>query len=190
MKITLNKLINIRNDLSKLVGAGSSTRSGYDGYYTIIFSATPEINQKKLAEQRLNTINKLEDVHLMIESLAVIKNLISDENEKNGVNRVLGEISKIDQLLSAVYNVFTADMDGCFDYEDFDELMDKTIGDVYRNQMVNVLTKEERDQRKQAKRQLVKKKRDMVETRNGLNHKSLIELPNDLVATLKKFDLV
>ena len=188
MKVTLNKLINLRNDLAKNL-SGNNKYAYEEDFFRAPTNVPVDIAERKLEEFRLKKITEQNDIFEAIDTLSAIKILISDANHANGVDNILAEISKTDQKISSFPH--NTDASSPNDYEDFKVAMSVTSSSPYGNEkLFHYLTKEERESHKNLKKELVKTRRALVEQRNVINHKTLVELPEDVVAVLKKIDLV
>lgn len=185
MKVTLNKLIKIRNRLQAILAHPEVT------YTARTDEDLSEVHKKKSEEFAKEFSSFIEGRFIMMQ----IRDIISGANHENKIDHIISEIAMTEDVLRTIKEVYSTGqkIEDVVSTVKHNDLMVEKGHAPASPQRVRILVIDREDQEgwyAKGKKALQNRVEDLKEERNALNHKTLVELPTDVVEYLKGIDLI
>lgn len=192
MKVSINKAIKLRNKLATLLGGVSISAT-----VAVVPTDAQDVREavKAGAVVFVAAMNKYEQG---LTALITLRGLIAGANHSTGADGAMREIIKCELQLK-FYEGLQRNMAGGSSDDDVIreiayriQVAEKSKEDVFRPQKYNVSVADQslRDSVREEIGNIKLKIEGLTETRNEINHKSIIELPEDVVSFLRGEKLV
>lgn len=194
MKVTLNKALKFRNKLTVALAATSIGTSS-----VVIRSSTPKEAEKSVKDASTKTIADMAQFMTDNTALYNLRSLIHQTNVSSGADAVINEMSAVQNMLASL----KPDADVYYSHQSPTKTLEETQADIkYEAALAKAEKKPFRVTSRTVEMESVKEYKesyvkdatrllsDLEEKRNGINHVTIVEIPDDVVKALRSRDII
>lgn len=186
MQITLNRANKIRSLLEAKITSVHNMRVSTG--INVLSSRSVGFIKEEMAGAKGKVTEDVADKIMFIEKLFELRQIISEANHQHGVNKIINNIAELN--LHIKYFTHLVSGNG-YSLDDFVELQRNVKPDApVQRVTIEFFSQEEREKWNGQLEDVKAALRALEEERNALNHKTMVTLPDDLVAVLKNNKLL